>query len=134
MYMRLAFFLFLLLPVLASWAQDKPCNGKVLDLTTGDAVVGVTIMSVDSSMYIVTDEKGQFSFNSQKAGLFRLSRIGYKSEFKKITSGDNTLYLSSTAAALNEVVVTGTLKTVLKSSSPVGNIYPQLLGWLSCNY
>jgi len=117
--MRLAFFLFLLLPVLASWAQDKPCNGKVLDLTTGDAVVGVTIMSVDSSLYIVTDEKGQFTFNSQKAGLFRLSRIGYKSELKKITSGDNTLYLSSTAAALNEVVVTGTLKTVLKSSSPV---------------
>ncbi|MBL0135079.1 MAG: carboxypeptidase-like regulatory domain-containing protein [Chitinophagaceae bacterium] len=82
--MRLAFFLFLLLPVLASWAQDKPCNGKVLDLATGEAVAGVTIMSIDSSLYVVTDERGRFSFNAQKAGSFRLSRVGYTSELKRI--------------------------------------------------
>ena len=119
MYMRLTFFLFLLLPVLTSWAQEKPCAGKVLDLATGEAVAGVTIMSIDSSLYVVTDERGRFSFNAQKAGSFRLSRVGYTSELKRIVQGENTLYLNSTAASLNEVVVTGTLKTVLKSSSPV---------------
>lgn len=117
--MRTALFLLLLLPALITRAQEKSCSGRVLDLATGEAVAGVTLMAADSSLYVITNEQGLFSFSALKAGWYRLSRVGYTSELKKIAVGDNVLYMSANAAHLNEVVVTGTLKTVLRSASPV---------------
>jgi outer membrane receptor for ferrienterochelin and colicins len=93
-------------------------NGQVIEIAT------VTIEKLAKGS--ITDITGFYSIDKVPSGSFKViaSMIGYKSESKTITIGQNehidlSFELSENENALSEVVITGTLKEVVRSESPV---------------
>ena len=67
----------------ASWAQQRPIDGKVLRKDNRQPLAGVTVETKKQT--VITDEKGNFSLVAQPGETYSVSFIG----FKKITVGGN---------------------------------------------
>ncbi len=105
-------------------AQTSSIVGKI---SHGDNPIEFASIKIQNSTFgTVTDSTGSFSFSKLKPGNYSLSisRIGFIDELKKISIKDGEtvnifISLLSNNAGMNEVVVTGTMKEISKSESPV---------------
>jgi outer membrane receptor for ferrienterochelin and colicins len=122
--MLLRVFILLLLIPFCGFAQTATVKGVVKSDTNliGFASVGLIGTNIGTS----TNDKGFFSLTSQKFGkyILRISAIGYKPYEKTITLKENesinlNISLIPDALGLDEVVISGTMKEVSKSESPV---------------
>lgn len=99
------------------FAQTK--QAKVVDALTNKPIIYATVKLPESKS--ITDSNGIFKFTPlvKRYGI-SISAIGYQSLKKEIEVTDSLVfYLQPIANNLEEVVVSGTLKTVRKSESPV---------------
>lgn len=87
---------------------------------------GVVVKMLETSKTIITDSLGSYKFENLTSGKYRIqiSYIGKKTVQKTIALDENEnlqqdFYLENEDNALDEVVVTGTLKAVRRSESPV---------------
>ncbi len=84
-------------------------TGRVTDATTGEPLIGVTIMVVDTNVGTTTDSDGTFSLSiPDNAQTLRVSYIGYLAQ--EIPIGDQTQFdiqLSADVAQLDDLVVVG---------------------------
>lgn len=90
----------------------------------GQPISGATIMIHPAHKSTVADSSGNFSINLNRGNyVLRISAVGYQPLEERISILADTVTinkeLNSQAAAMNEVVVTGTLKPVTKLESPV---------------
>jgi outer membrane receptor for ferrienterochelin and colicins len=103
------------------FAQTGVISGKVT--AAGIPLESVTI-NLDNK-FTISDRKGEFRFDSINFSNYTLkfSAIGFQSAEKQITLDQEVLRinieLTTQSSSLGEVVVTGTLKPVIRSESPV---------------
>jgi TonB-linked SusC/RagA family outer membrane protein len=104
-YLLILLFLF---PI-SLLAQQTTINGKVIDLTDGSALPGVSVKIKGTTAGAITDIAGKFSLNVANSNVFlQVSYIGYVTKevaVKDIKGG--TIALTSTNKTLDEVVVVG---------------------------
>ncbi|WP_158975269.1 TonB-dependent receptor [Cellulophaga sp. L1A9] len=107
----------------AAISQESKISGIVLDKNT--SVPFANVLIAGSTQGTSSDENGNFTFNL-KPGTYtlKISAIGYQPKNKTITVTENNstsvkIELSAQSEQLEEMVVTGTLKAVRRSDSPV---------------
>lgn len=118
--MRFNLLLFLLAFQL-SQSQDFRVTGTVL--SQGQPLTSASVYIENSNTGTSTDIEGQFtlSFSNIKNPKLVISFLGYKTQIKKINSESTDLGTIELEfeEALEEIVVSGTLKAVSKRDSPV---------------
>src|SRR5574344_682293 len=61
------------------WAQTHTINGTVTDKTTGETLIGATVLDVHSGKGTVTNSYGRYSFTlHQDSGQLKISFVGYE--------------------------------------------------------
>lgn len=106
------------------WAQQSTVSGKVSSL--GKGIETVSIRLLNNPIQTISDSNGLYSLYIPTPGTYTLiaERVGYEPYRKKIQLKANELLiidisLKAIDFAIPDVVVTGTLKEVRKTESPV---------------
>jgi outer membrane receptor for ferrienterochelin and colicins len=106
------------------WAQKPTVAGRISSLQKGIETVSVRLLN--STIQTLSDSNGLYSLTPPAPGNYTLvaERVGYESFRKKIIlKADESfildIVLKPIEAAIPDVVVTGTLKEVRKTESPV---------------
>jgi outer membrane receptor for ferrienterochelin and colicins len=112
------------LTVQLSTAQTATISGKII--AEGNPVAFANIRLVGNSIGVATDISGVYKINKILAGnyLVKVSCIGFNKMEKSVTIKDGDTItlnfdLTNFANTLSEVVITGTMKEVSRSESPV---------------
>ncbi|WP_024482119.1 TonB-dependent receptor [Cellulophaga baltica] len=117
---KLLFTLCLILPY-AAIGQTTQISGIILDQKT--PVPFATILIAGTTLGTSSDADGKFSFDLIPGSYaFKVTAIGYTSAIQNVTLTENStivINLISHSEQLEEMVVTGTLKAVSRSDSPV---------------
>ena len=107
-----------------TFAQAGAITGTVK--SNGKGVEAATLTISELAKTVITDSMGNFSIEDLAAGKYQIkvSAVGYLSTNKQIavTDGLTTqmhISLSSVSGDLDAVVVTGTMKAVSKTASPI---------------
>lgn len=89
-------------------AQTISCKGKVIDATTNEPLIGVTILEKGTSNGVITDIDGNFNIQTSPEAILVFSYIGYTTIEKKAAACNGaTIKISENAELLQEVVVVG---------------------------
>ena len=64
-------------------AQSTPYKGKVIDATTNEPLIGVSILEKGTTNGVITDIDGNFSIQTSPEAILVLSYIGYSTLEKK---------------------------------------------------
>ena len=113
-------WLFCCMLSMQSIAQHGSVSGVVKDKTTGEPLPGAVISF--NGKKVLAGNDGRFLINlTAPAGSQRLitSRIGYRSDTTEYEGSHLTILLEASSQTLTDVVVTGTMKAVSKTASPV---------------
>jgi len=121
--MKIFILLFLLFTSISIYAQNSTVKGRVSDASGGVPAVQVILSPAGKS--VAADNDGNYSITDVPYGNYEIifSAVGLQTVRKKITISqaetviDITLQEESTS--LEEVVVTGTMKEVSRSESPI---------------
>jgi len=101
------FFLLCLLLVNSAFAQNITLRGKVTDITTGENLVGVSVLVKGTQQGTQTDVNGVFTLSAPASSTLVFSYIGYITQ-QVTASGDLiTVKLSTSPSELQQVVVIG---------------------------
>ena len=96
----------LLFPVMSVMAQTMTVKGIVTD-TSGEPLVGVSVLVKGTSFGAQTNLDGEFSLKAKQGDVLTFSYIGYRSTQLTVpASGKVDMVLEEEATALDEVVVT----------------------------
>ncbi len=95
----------LLLFQFSAFAQNS-IKGRVVDATTGNAVMGATISSVKTKVNSVTDAMGNFSLVANIGDQIMISSVGFANKYVIVSEGFMQIQLASSTEELDEVVVT----------------------------
>ena len=113
-----------------AWAQNIVVSGTIH--SEGMGLKGATVTS--GSVKTLTDSAGRFEIGLRTGkAVLHVSMVGYEAHHESITVASDTkglsIELQPYASSLNEVVVTGTTKPVLRLESPIAvEVYtPQFL-------
>ena len=117
--LAVAMLCFLLgLPLMLVQAQQLTVKGHVKD-TTGEPMIGVSVLEKGTSNGIITDIDGNFTLQVNQGATLVLSYIGYVTQELKAPATMNVI-LKEDSQALEEVVVVG--YGVQKKSSLTGAV------------
>ena len=130
---RLVLFLAAALMSVAALAQNVSISGVVTD-SSGEPVIGASIIIPGTTTGTATDENGQFSLEVPRGTLLEVSSIGYIAQSFRV--GDQTVYnisLDDDTEMIESTVVvgygttkrenfTGSVQTVKVSEGPVSTL------------
>ena len=115
--MRFFFTIAAIILVLPLWGQQRI---SIIDRMSYEPVAGATLSFPASGRSLVAGDDGQLELSAGYDSVpVILSASGYQEDTVLLHTGISTFTLVRSAGAMQEVVVTGTLRTVLKSASPV---------------
>lgn len=117
---QLSGLLLLLILSIVSKAQYNSISGVIKDKTSGEVLPGAVIAYNGKKTLAGND--GRFLINLNSAATnstLIISRIGYKTDTIEYTGTHLTILLQASSQVLTDVVVTGTMKAVSKTASPV---------------
>ncbi len=95
----------------AAFAQTYAIKGKLLDKTTGEALIGASVLVVETQNGTQTDLNGSYKIENVKPGTYQVtaSYIGYNSITERVTVTERdavvTFRLGEDNATLNEVEI-----------------------------
>lgn len=98
---------------------SETINGKVLDKTTREPLIGVTVTVKNSSIGTVTDLDGNFTINTPAKATLVFSYVGY-APYETKAHNDIEVLLTEDTQALEEVIVVG--YGVQKKASVTGSV------------
>ncbi len=113
-------FIFFYVP---SFAALAAFSGKVVDASTGDALIGATVSIPDLKMSVSTDASGQFQFKNIPAKgkfLFEVSYVGYRTVSQSVDlsqPGNLQFKLAPSAIEAHEVIITGSASSADKNKN-----------------
>ena len=112
----------LLMVTSAAFAQDITVTGTVTDASTGEGIVGATVLLKGSTTaWVTTDDMGNYSLSVPADGVLEVSFMGYTTiEVPVNGRGTVDVALEMEAEMLDDVVVVG-YGTAKKISSVVGS-------------
>ncbi len=121
--MKHIFFLLLTVSSLSLFAQNS-LSGKITHADNGEPVVGATVFVAELKVGTTTDANGEYRLNKIPKGTYdvRVGFVGHTTQTEKINvEGDvqRNFSMVNASNALEEVVVTGTMKETSKLESPV---------------
>lgn len=103
---RLALVAVMAFVSLSALAQNK-VSGTVTDKSTGEPLIGVTVLEKGTSNGIATDFNGNYSISVANGKTLVFSYIGYKTEEREVKGNVINVEMTEDAAMLEEVVVIG---------------------------
>ncbi len=104
----------LLVPLSLLFGQTQ-VSGTVTDGTTGEALIGVTVLEKGTTNGAITNIDGQYSFSVSDGAILVFRFIGYSTiEVAASEAGD--MQLAQDVTNLDEVVVTGLASSVKRSN------------------
>lgn len=113
----------LLFTGITAFAQQGKLQGKITDRNGGLPMVNIVLTG--TSLSTVADDNGNYTLANVPYGNYELvfGAVGYKSVRKKITVNKGVTLIDITLegdnVALEEVVITGTMKEMSRSESPI---------------
>ncbi|MBC7850487.1 MAG: TonB-dependent receptor [Chitinophagaceae bacterium] len=112
-------YLILILVANVDLSAQRIQRGMVINRITQEIIPGATVMLDDSSKTIVTNGEGRFDIQITTQEALLITAIGF--EAQRVKSGDQfiTISMKPSNYLMGEVVVTGTMKAVQKTASPV---------------
>ncbi|AUC78613.1 SusC/RagA family protein [Nonlabens sp. MB-3u-79] len=91
-----------------SFAQEGIISGKVLEQSTGEALLGATVLNLNTNKGTTTDFDGLFTIAASSGDILKFSYIGTLPQQVTVVNSDFiTVSLLEDVAALEEVVVIG---------------------------
>jgi TonB-linked SusC/RagA family outer membrane protein len=91
-----------------SFAQEGIISGKVLEQSTGEALLGATVLNLNTNKGTTTDFDGLFTIAASSGDILKFSYIGTLPKQVTVVNSDFiTVSLLEDVAALEEVVVIG---------------------------
>lgn len=118
--MRLILFFVLQLAGMIALAQERLVNGRITAIGKGLPVAQATIRVPGSPHGTVSRTDGSFSLQvADSSRELLVTAVGYADQKIPIDTTVLQVVLLPAATAMEEVVVTGTMRTVLRSASPV---------------
>jgi TonB-dependent starch-binding outer membrane protein SusC len=84
------FLLAILLMQVGLSAQNRTVIGKVIDATTGEELIGVTIVSKGTTKGTATDIDGDFSWSTKIGETLVIRSLGYESQ--EVIVGNQPIY------------------------------------------
>lgn len=110
--------------VCAAQVQARTVQGTVVDVETGESIIGATVMPVGGGTGVATDFDGNFTLNvPDNVKTANISAVGYKAKVVNLSS-NMRIELASTATNLDDVVVvaygTATRESIAGAVSVVG--------------
>ncbi|NDI97720.1 TonB-dependent receptor [Flavobacterium sp. LaA7.5] len=121
--MKIYYIVILLISSMA-FSQNGSIKGKIT--SSGAAVPAVTVSVPQLKIMIAADENGNYEINDVPYGTHQIlfDFIGFKTEKKKVKVDSAipvtlNIQLQEDNMALEEVVITGTMKEISRSESPV---------------
>jgi iron complex outermembrane receptor protein len=104
-------------------AQSK-LTGRILNVKTGETVTGATIYIPELKTGAIADENGEYTIDNlpRTKVIIQVSFLGYKSISENVDLASTTtkdFFLEEAITEMNEVVITGTLRTTEITQSPV---------------
>jgi len=93
----------------ATQQQRRAVTGTIIDLATGDALIGVTVAVVGTSQVTVTDAKGKFTLNNTNPNAqLKISYMGYLTQVIDLKGQVSiSVKLEADIKNLGEVIVVG---------------------------
>ena len=104
-FKAILYCLTLLLFQFSAFAQNS-IKGKVVDATTGTAVVGATVTNVKTKLNSVTDSEGGFALVANLGDQVLVSSVGFSNKYVTVAGTYLQIQLSNKTEELDEVVVT----------------------------
>lgn len=108
-------------------AQQFTAQGVVTDLETGQPILGASVSVKGSSSSTRTDERGEFSINTNADAALLVSFVGYESQEIKVSQQPIKVQLIAASMALDDVVVVGTRMRKSDLTGAVGSISSEQL-------
>ncbi len=123
-FKRAALTVFALTISILSYAQTGKISGKITDKTTGQTLVGLSVLIEGTSIGTTSDADGNYLLNTVKPGAYKISFsfISFKKQIipnVKVTPGKTTVIdvvMEDDQSTLNDVVITGARKTGTEAS------------------
>jgi outer membrane receptor for ferrienterochelin and colicins len=113
----LTLFLFV---AIASSAQTFEVKGEVLDIRSEEQVKHATVKNLKNGTMVFTDHTGNFHLLVNEGDSVAISAVGYTADTLIINNRNYiVVQLQPLSKTLNEVVISGTLKEIRKSNSPI---------------
>lgn len=112
----------LLLPAVLLHAQGRPVSGKITDARSGEALPAAAFHIPGTAIAGFSDNNGRFELSvpdSLSGGKLIVSYAGYEKDTLYFTPGTPLEVKLKQQKNLDEVVVTGTMKAVSRSESPI---------------
>lgn len=103
---RIQISLFILLVSSMPMLSQLNVSGSVIDSTTGEPIIGASVLEEGTSNGTITDLDGVFSLSVQQGARLLISYVGYQSQILPAVS-EMQIVLQEDAEVLDEVVVTG---------------------------
>jgi outer membrane receptor for ferrienterochelin and colicins len=116
--MRHATSLLVLMIPAFTFAQTM-VKGMITDKRSGEPVSNVSVTAMPSQRVIMTNASGHFSLYREKDSILEITHTGYETVQQPITSNKLTVQINPSTKDLEEIVVSGTLKEVSISKSPI---------------
>ena len=105
------------------FSQAQKVSGTVRDASTGEELIGVSILEIGTTNGVVTDIDGNFSFSVQPGAKLQFSYVGYKSLELTARKGDlGTIRLESESIALEDVTITGQIARTQQTPVAVSQV------------
>ncbi len=102
---HITYIIFFLL-VQVAVAQEMQVEGTVTDVK-GEPLAGATVILKEKRIGVTTDFEGKFEVKASKGQTLKVTYIGFKDKYVKVTSNKINIKLQEDLQQLNEVVVTG---------------------------
>lgn len=101
--------------------QTVSVKGEVIDLRSEERVKHATVRNLQTSQSVLSDHRGEFSVTVSNGDTIVISAIGYFSDTLTVSPSTKmiSVQLQPATKSLEEVVISGTLREIRKSNSPI---------------
>lgn len=105
----------------AVYGQTLSVKGEVIDLRSEERVKHATVRNLQTSQSVLSDHRGEFLVMVSKGDTIVISAVGYFNDTVMVSPSTKmiSVQLQPATKSLEEVVISGTLREIRKSNSPI---------------
>ncbi len=103
------------------YGQNFSVKGEVTDLRTEERIKQATVKNLQTNRAVMADHEGSFTISASKDDTLIITAAGYLTDTLQISSAARfiAVQLKPAMKSLEEVVISGTMREIKKSASPI---------------